>query len=543
LPDIQCDSLRAVIDASRHGYWDWVDPSQQNQIWLSSRYYDLLGYKSGEFPPTISWLSQAIHPDDRDRVWTSIDRHLKHKQTFDIEYRIKTKEGEYRWVLARGQASWDEENRPTRMSGTIEDVTDRKIYQDAISHLISGTASHTGISYLESLVLEICKLFDVDYALIALLDDDNQQRLHTIAVCAQNQITGNMSYDLAGTPCAEVIGASPCTFRSHIQEKFPKDALLRQMEVESYIGIPLFASDGNALGAMALLNKRRMPNDLFITEIAQLFADRAAAEIERIQSESELQLHRQHLEDLVEFRTNELNRVIKELESFSYSVSHDLRAPLRAINGYSNALSEDCDEQLDDIAKDHLNRIRSAAKRMERLIDDLLALSRVTRHQIKRSRVNLSVLSREILEQLQTGYPQRNVIVNIQPDIVASGDPNLIRIVLENLIGNAWKYTGKIDPARIEISMHAGGEENVYQIQDNGTGFNMDYAKKLFEVFQRLHRTEDFEGTGVGLATVKRIIERHGGSIWAESREGDGARFYFTLPVQKIIPAAVVTSG
>ena len=206
MPDIQCDSLRAVIDASRHGYWDWVDPTQQNQIWLSSRYYDLLGYKAGEFPPTISWLSQAIHPDDRDRVWTSIDRHLKHKQTFDIEYRIKTKEGGYRWVLARGHASWDEENRPTRMSGTIEDVTDRKIYQDAISHLISGIASHTGISYLESLVLEICKLFDVDYALIALLDDDNQHRLHTIAVCAQNQITGNMSYDLAGTPCAEVIG-------------------------------------------------------------------------------------------------------------------------------------------------------------------------------------------------------------------------------------------------------------------------------------------------------------------------------------------------
>jgi len=316
----------------------------------------LLGYKDGEFFPTISWFRQAIHPDDRDGVWTSIDRHLKHKQTFNIEYRIKTKKSDYRWVLARGQSSWDEQNRPTRVSGTLEDITDRKIYQEAINHLISGIASHTGIAYLESLVLELCKLFDVDYTLIALLDDDNPHRLHTIAVCAQNQITENVSYELAGTPCAEVIGASPCTFRSHIQKKFPEDTLLREMDAESYIGIPLFTSDGSALGLMALLNKKIMPNDLFITEITQLFADRAVAEIERMQSESELQLRREHLEDLVEFRTNELNRVIKELESFSYSVSHDLRAPLRAINGYSDALSEDCDEQLDDTAKDYLNR-------------------------------------------------------------------------------------------------------------------------------------------------------------------------------------------
>ena len=530
MSEISSDSLRAVLDVSSNGYWDWPDPGHQSELWLSNRFCQLLGYQAGDFPATISWFEQAIHPDDRHEFQASVEEHLRDRQALDLECRIRTRDSGYRWFHVYGRAARGEGVPATRLSGSIEDITERKLYQDAIHHLVSGIASHTGASYLESLVLELCRLFDIDYALIGLLAGSKGQHIETIAVCAHGQIVENISYDLHGTPCAEVIGATPCTFRTHVQEKFPGDALLQQMGAESYIGIPLFSSDGDALGLMALLDNQPIPDDLFIIEIIQLFADRAVAEIERVQFESELQIHREHLQDLVAFRTEELNRVVKELESFSYSVSHDLRAPLRAINGFSEALCDDYAEQLDDTAKGYLQRICRGAGRMGELIDDLLILSRVTRHQIHRSRVDLSGLAQDILQQLQEDQPQRQITSNIQTDVVASGDPSLIRIVLENLLGNAWKYTSKNERAEISFFSQAVNGTTAYAVRDNGSGFNMEYVDKVFEVFQRLHREEDFKGTGIGLATVKRIIERHGGSVWAESKVGEGACFYFTLP-------------
>ncbi len=530
MSDFPNDSLRAVLDVSGNGYWDWPDPTRQRELWLSNRFYQLLGYQTGDFPATVSWFEQAIHPEDRHEFRASLEAHLQDRQALDIVCRIKTRDGSYRWFHIYGRVIPDEHSRATRMSGSIEDITEHKLYQDAVHHLVSGIATHTGASYLESLALELCRLFDIDYALIGLLAGNNGQRIETIAACAHGQIVENVSYDLHGTPCAEVIGATPCTFRTHVREKFPEDHMLRDMGAESYIGIPLFTSDGDALGLMALLDSRPIPDDSFIVEITQLFADRAVAEIERVQSESELQIHREHLQDLVAHRTEELNRVIKELESFSYSVSHDLRAPLRAINGFSEALYQDYADKLDDTAKDFLQRICCGANRMGELIDDLLVLSRVTRHQIHRAQVNLSELAQDILQQLQQEQPQRKLSSDIQADIVASGDPSLIRIVMENLLGNAWKYTSKNEVAEIRFFSRADNGTTAYVIEDNGSGFNMEYVDRVFEVFQRLHRAEDFEGTGIGLATVKRIIDRHGGSIWAESKIGEGTSFYFTLP-------------
>ncbi len=225
----------------------------------------------------------------------------------------------------------------------------------------------------------------------------------------------------------------------------------------------------------------------------------------------------------------ELEAANAELDAFAYSVSHDLRAPLRSIDGFSQALLEDSGPHLDPTGRGHLDRIRGATQRMARLIDDLLELSRVTRAELHREPVDLSALARTVEDELRRTEPARNVAVTIAPGLTAEGDTPLLRVVLENLPGNAWKYTGKRDHAEIAFGADRHNGTTAYYIRDNGAGFDMQYAGKLFGAFQRLHAEADFRGTGIGLATVQRIVHRHGGRVWAEGIVGRGATFYFTL--------------
>jgi light-regulated signal transduction histidine kinase (bacteriophytochrome) len=220
----------------------------------------------------------------------------------------------------------------------------------------------------------------------------------------------------------------------------------------------------------------------------------------------------------------------KELEAFSYSVSHDLRAPLRSIDGFSQALLEDYQKKLDDTGRNYLERIRRAIRHMSQLIDDMLKLSWVTRSAFRRESVDLSKMFREIIKKSQKYDPARIVGVSIQKGIIIEGDRDLMRIVLTNLIDNAWKFTGRKARPKIEFGMtNQAGKKAVF-IRDNGVGFDMTYVGKLFGTFQRLHTTAEFPGTGIGLATIQRIIHRHGGQVWAEGEVGKGATFYFTLP-------------
>jgi PAS domain S-box-containing protein len=226
----------------------------------------------------------------------------------------------------------------------------------------------------------------------------------------------------------------------------------------------------------------------------------------------------------------ELEAANKELEAFSYSVSHDLRAPLRSIDGFSQALLEDYSELLPPEGRNYLERVRSSAQRMAELIDDLLNLSKVTRASMKLESVDLSQLAQGIAAELQRTHAERRMSFNITPKLKAYADPNLLQIVLENLLNNAWKFTSKREQPKIEFGSKQENDETIYFIRDNGAGFDMAYANKLFGAFQRLHAMTEFPGTGIGLATVQRIINRHGGRIWAEGEVGQGATFFFTLP-------------
>jgi PAS domain S-box-containing protein len=219
----------------------------------------------------------------------------------------------------------------------------------------------------------------------------------------------------------------------------------------------------------------------------------------------------------------------QELETFSYSVSHDLRAPLRGIDGFSQALEEDCGERLDEVGRQHLKRIRAAASRMGLLIDALLQLSRVSCTELRMSAVDLSALARSVVGDLRERDPRRKVECAVAEGAKARGDPTLLRSVLENLLGNAWKFTAKREDARIEFGVETGTGSPVYCVRDNGAGFDMKDAGKLFGPFQRLHRADEFPGTGIGLATVQRIVRRHGGQVCAESAVGKGTAIHFTL--------------
>lgn len=238
---------------------------------------------------------------------------------------------------------------------------------------------------------------------------------------------------------------------------------------------------------------------------------------------------RRRAEEELRLRNLQLENANKELESFSYSVSHDLRAPLRAIDGFSLALLEDCGAALDEDGKQHLARIRSAASKMSLLIDDMLNLARISRSHMVRDTVNLSRLAQEILQDLRGSDPERKVSVSITPDLLVSGDRNLLRIALQNLLGNAWKFTSSRATAHIEFGREVDGSQAAFFVKDNGAGFDMQYVDKLFGVFQRLHPDGEYPGTGVGLATVQRIIRRHGGSVWAKAEPEQGATFYFVL--------------
>jgi signal transduction histidine kinase len=311
------------------------------------------------------------------------------------------------------------------------------------------------------------------------------------------------------------------------------------MGVHSYVGIPLIMDDRiigvlsvQAREANAYSNEQIRMLETLATEVAitveksRLWEQLQQELVERKRAEAEVRQLNAELEGRVERRTAELAAANKELESFSYSVSHDLRAPLRGIAGFTRLLSEGYAQRLDAEGLRYLQRVRSAATRMGELIDDLLAFSRLGRRPLNTQRVEPARLVRALWNELKPHDDQRVVEFRLGDLPACQADPGLLRQVFANLLENALKYSHTREVGRIEVGWQAGA----YFVRDNGVGFEMQYADKLFGVFQRLHRDEDFEGTGVGLATVKRIVERHGGRIWAEGEVGRGATFYFSLP-------------
>jgi len=306
------------------------------------------------------------------------------------------------------------------------------------------------------------------------------------------------------------------------------DKAMLEMGVQAFAVIPL-KWKGEVIASLDLAKNTPEAFDQVDLEIAQEVADQLSLAIQQARLFEQVQHHAEQLEQRVHERTAQLEAANQELEAFAYSVSHDLRAPLRGMDGYSQALLEDYSSLLDELGKAYLQYIREASHHMSNLIDDLLRLSRIMRSEIHLVEVDLSTIANEITTEFRKAQPQREAFFDIQSGLVVKADPQLIRILLQNLLDNAWKFTSKHAIAHIEVGETEQEGVPVYYVRDDGAGFNMSYQDKLFQPFQRLHGTHEFEGSGIGLATAKRIIKRHNGRVWAEGAVEKGATIYFTV--------------
>ncbi|HKY53028.1 MAG TPA: PAS domain S-box protein, partial [Anaerolineales bacterium] len=412
----------------------------------------------------------------------------------------------------------DSQGKPAGIVAVNRDITDRKQTEEEIRKLNTE---------LEQRVAERTAALSQANALLHMLLDHMPD--HIYFKDAQSRFIRNsrsQAKALGLSDPAEAVGKSDFDFFPHAQQSFEKEQeIIRSgtplVDDEEWVVWP----DGQATWVSTTKVPLRDPAGKVIGTfgISRDITDRKKAEIA---------LQRAKLE---------LEAANKELEAFSYSVSHDLRAPLRSVDGFSQALLEDYGEILPAEGRNFLERIRKSAQRMADLIDDLLNLSRVTRAPLKSLTVDLSKLAENIAAELKQNNSERDVRFIIAQNLRVQGDPHLLQIVLENLMGNAWKFTSKRELAEIEVGTKSENGEIIYFVRDNGAGFDMTYANKLFGAFQRLHAMTEFPGTGIGLATIQRIIHRHGGRVWAEGTVDQGATFFFTLPVlvgvQSTIPS------
>jgi len=358
---------------------------------------------------------------------------------------------------------------------------------------------------------------------------DSEERFRTLAVTANDAIVsadsrGHITYFNPGAE--RIFGYSPAEVNGA-----PLTVLMPERLQEAHrAGLARYAATGEArvVGRTLELVGRRRDGTEFPLELSLASGKRGGnfAFTGIIRDITE----RKRADETLRRHTAQLEAANAELDAFAYSVSHDLRAPLRSIDGFSQAVLEDYADRLDPQGVDYLRRVRAATQRMAALIDDLLNLARVSRSPMTIGAVDVSALAADLAAELANGDAARRVELVIAPGLVARADAGLMRVVLQNLLGNAWKFTSRRPDARIEVGCVSVDGERAYYVRDNGAGFDMAYAANLFGAFQRLHRTAEFPGTGVGLATVQRIIHRHGGRVWAEAAIDRGATFYFTLP-------------
>ncbi len=461
-----------------------------------------------------------------------VRRVLESGESSDMELTLQHPGGGIRIHLIRFAAERDTKGDITGVLAIGRDITERKRVEDALLFVAQRGWQISGENFFDALAQFLGEKLDMDYVLIDRIDE-NPGMAETVALYAKGAITPNMRYALKGTPCENVMGRRLCVYPHGIQQLFPEDTLLPGMGAESYIGIPLWDSTGQPIGLIAVMGTKPLPDDAPVTHLLQLVATRAAAELERKRAEDEIRKLNQELEQRVADRTAQLEYANKELEAFSYSVSHDLRAPLRAIDGFSVILLDDYAGKLDEEGKRLLNVVRDNTSRMGQLIDDILQFSRTGRSEITLSEIDMEKLAREIFEELKPAAAGGRLQFEIAPIPGAKGDKAMIRQVFVNLLTNAIKFSRTREVPKIQVGATVKDGETIYFVKDNGAGFDMQFANKLFGAFQRLHSAAEFEGNGIGLAIVKRIITRHGGRVWAEGKVNEGATFYFALPVRK----------
>lgn len=526
----QEERLRLAMEASRQGWFDVNLQTGEGRV--SAEYARILGYELGQFGTNLQDWIDGLHPADRDRALADFRQCVGSGGTGTIEYRRRTSSGDWKWIRSVGRVvGWDPQGRPLRMTGTHADISELKRVEQALEESIALRRRIFDSSRVPIAVIDPEQLSYVDCNPAAAAAYGFSSREETLATHLLDVLAAEQ-YD--GRSAAEVA-------RGHIEEAL-------------------------AAGAVTVEWRHRRPSGECWDAEVHLMSFRSGEQsllqftlqdmTERKQIVAELERHHDHLEELVAERTaaleaeiverrnaeeevrrlnTSLNRHMeelvisnRELESFSYTVSHDLRAPLRSINGFASLLKENERLWMDDESGQMLDRVVANTRKMGDLIDDILEYSRIGRAPMEHAILDLEGIVGEVVGELWSAYPHAQVVIDTLPPV--RGDRAMVRQIFSNLIGNALKFSSKVETPRVKIGVRASAGLPEFFVSDNGAGFDMGYAGKLFGMFQRMHGEAEFPGTGVGLSIVKRLIERHGGSICAEAESGRGATFRFTLP-------------
>lgn len=526
-----------ALRGMNEGLAEWITGS--DRMYVSPRLSQIMGYDAGGRRMRVREFVAGIHPHDR-KAWSAmVASHLKGRSDhFQQELRMRHADGGYRWFLLRGVAQRDASGRSSRVVGTVADITLRKRLEEvdvAERELLSLIAAAMPLTEVMSRFARLVSGLLNESAICALLT------LAPDTGSVVDVVGANLPPALAdwlrspagtgddGRLIAALRGRRPllCEDVQTSPELAGCSRLFAAEGLRALWALPLAAQDGAVLGGLIILHPQAWRPGRADENVIERLVDIAQLALERARAERQVRELNESLERRVAERTTLLEQANSELEAFSYSVSHDLRSPLRAINGFAHLLAEHAGAVLDDEGRDMLERIQRGASRMGLLIDDILHFSRVSRVDMAHSEINLDTLAANVVADLAEQYPVASV--ELSPLGHASGDQSMLRQVFVNLIGNALKFSSRSPQPRVEVFVERRRGIAAICVRDNGVGFDTAYADRLFGVFQRMHGAEEFPGTGVGLAIVKRIVERHGGVIGVEAAPGRGATFRFTL--------------
>lgn len=484
----------------------------------------VLGFTREDFQGQTALSANVwLNNEDRNRYVETLKRN---GQLQAYETRMRNKAGDVTDVRI-----WAEiieiDGEASALSYTMNVGTEKR-REALLLETAKGVSGETGEPFFRSLVQHMSKVLQAQLVIAG--EIHTLGTVETVAACFNGAIVPNIQYPLNGTPCSHTVQSiGDCRCADHLAGQFPTDKFPTETGYKTCIGFALRDEDGSPIGILKALWTHTAEVTPDTEALMTIFSSRCNAEMVRMRRDREIQRLRETLERRVNERTAQLEQLNRELDSFAYTVSHDLKSPLRTIGGFTHLLREQLANQLTQDDQLLFNRIEMSVGRMNNLIVDLLALARVSQGDLQRKDVDLAVLAHEVMLLTQAGEPLRQARVRIDAPLMANCDDKLAHIVLENLLGNAWKYTGNTTEAQIELGQRPGtpGSAPVFYIKDNGAGFDMERSDRLFKPFNRLHASQEFEGSGIGLATVRRILERHGGYIKGEGFPGKGATFEF----------------
>jgi PAS domain S-box-containing protein len=514
----------------------WVTNGEGAFSYINTQFRRFFG---AEGTSAVSDWDTLVLPPDREALDAVLAAAIADRRPFRIECRVRRHDSSVRWLLLSGAVRENAGGEILGLVGSGVDITERR-HAEALLEVQNQTLERVAIG------------IEADYCLHALVQSLESEMQGAYCALLKAEPDGKHlslgsapSLPAAFRTLLEALPIGPdegscgtAAFRREpvvvsdiasdpLWEKYRAAAL--QQGLRACTSVPLLGRHGEVLGTIAVYYATATRPPTWDVQLLSTGSSLASVVLERASDENAVHAAHASLEARVRERTTELEAANKELEAFSYSVSHDLRSPLRTIDGFAQIVSQRYRDRLDTEAQAYLDRVRAGCQRMSELIDDLLRLSMVTRGGATRQDVDLSDLARQVIDGLQQANPERRVAVRIGAGLRVRGDPKLLRVLLENLLGNAWKFTAKRPLAEISFGAEVVDGEVVYKIADNGAGFDMKYADRLFSPFERLHHRDQFEGTGIGLATAQRVVRLHGGRIWAQSAPDAGTTLRFTL--------------